>query len=142
MSLSFFHHQNFFSTRFFIFFNFGRLRVTCLVVFEKAIWWFVSSPVIKLFFHLKFDRFVLDVSIARCLLMEKTYWFDYQFYRGLSVNIQPHNWCQARRNKKNSGGATNEEVLLATMVGRRRKFFILNRLKRLEKLTICRKQVM
>ena len=74
--------------------------------------------------------------------MEKTYWFDYQFYRGLSVNIQPHNWCQARRNKKNSGGATNEEVLLATMVGRRRKFFILNRLKRLEKLTICRKQVM
>ena len=49
---------------------------------------------------------------------------------------------QARRNEKNSGEATNQEVLSATMVGRRRKFFILNRLKRPEKLNICRRQVM
>ena len=57
---------------------------------------------------------------------------------------------QARRNEKNSKGeggggrgeATNYEILLATMVGRRRKFPISNRLKRLEKLHICRRQVM
>ena len=49
---------------------------------------------------------------------------------------------QVCRNEKNSGGgATNQEILPATMVGRRRKFFISNRLKRLEKLNICRRQV-
>ena len=49
---------------------------------------------------------------------------------------------QALRNQKNSGGATNYYILSATMAGRRRKFFISNRLKRLEKLNICRSQVM
>ena len=44
---------------------------------------------------------------------------------------------QARRNEKNSGGATNYEILLATMVGRRKKFCISNRLKRVKKLNIC-----
>ena len=39
-------------------------------------------------------------------------------------------------------GAINYVVLSATMVGRRKKFFTLNRLKRLEKLNICRRQVM
>ena len=48
---------------------------------------------------------------------------------------------QARRNEKNSEGATNYVKLLATMVGRRRKF-ISNRLKRLEKLNIFRRKVM
>ena len=37
-------------------------------------------------------------------------------------------------------GATNYEVL--STVGRQIKFFISNRLKRLEKLNICRSQVM
>ena len=49
---------------------------------------------------------------------------------------------QARRNEKNSGGAINYEILSPTMVGRRRKFFISNRLKGLGKLNICRRQVM
>ena len=54
---------------------------------------------------------------------------------------------QARRNENNSvggrgGGSTNYKILSATMVGRRRKFLISNRLKRLEKLNICRRQVM
>ena len=35
--------------------------------------------------------------------------------------------------KKSLGGAANYETLPATMVGRGRKFFISNRLKRLEK---------
>ena len=39
------------------------------------------------------------------------------------------------------GGNTNYEVLSATMVGQQRKFFISNRLKRLEKLDICGRQV-
>ena len=62
----------------------------------------------------------------------------------LKVNIQYfllH--CQARRNEKSSGGgkgATNYEILSATMVGRQRKFFTSNRLKRIEKLNICRRQ--
>ena len=54
----------------------------------------------------------------------------------------PNDLFQARRNEKKSGGATNHELLLATMVGRPRKFFISNRLKALEKLNICRRQVM
>ena len=42
--------------------------------------------------------------------------------------------------KKNFfGGARNYEILSATMVGRRRKFCIS---KRLEKVNICRRQVM
>ena len=49
---------------------------------------------------------------------------------------------QASRNEKNSGEATNQEILPATMVGWRTEFFISNRLKRLEKLSICRRQVM
>ena len=51
---------------------------------------------------------------------------------------------QARRNEKNSWGereATNLEMS-ATMVGRRRKFLILNRLKGLEKFNICRRWVL
>ena len=40
------------------------------------------------------------------------------------------------------GGSTNYKILSATMVGRRRKFLMSNRLKRLEKLNICRRQVM
>ena len=47
------------------------------------------------------------------------------------------NKYQARRNEKNSGGAMNYEILLATMVGRRKKFCISNRLKRLKKFNIC-----
>ena len=51
-------------------------------------------------------------------------------------------WCrnsksgtQARRNEKNwEGGADNYVILSATIVDRRRKFFISNCLKRLEKL--------
>ena len=50
--------------------------------------------------------------------------------------------CQARRNEKNSGGGTNYVILSATMVSRRRKFLISNRLKQLEKLNICRREVM
>ena len=47
---------------------------------------------------------------------------------------------QVRRNEQNSGGgATNQEILSATIIGQRRKFFISNRLKRLEKLNICRR---
>ena len=49
---------------------------------------------------------------------------------------------QAHRNGKKSMGATNYEMLSATMVGGQRKFFISNRLKGLEKLNICRRQVM
>ena len=50
---------------------------------------------------------------------------------------------QARRNEKNSGGgAINYVPLSATMVGQRRKFFISNRLMRLEKLNTYRRQVM
>ena len=40
------------------------------------------------------------------------------------------------------GGTTNYVILLATMVGRRSKFFILNRLKPLQKLNIRRREVM
>ena len=43
---------------------------------------------------------------------------------------------QAHRDEKNSGGVTNYEILPATMVDQRRKLFISNRLKRLEKLNI------
>ena len=48
--------------------------------------------------------------------------------------------------KKDSGGGwgrgtTNYVILLATMVGRRSKFFILNRLKPLQKLNIRRREV-
>ena len=39
------------------------------------------------------------------------------------------------------GGATNYVILPATMVERRRRFFISNRLKRLGKLNICRRDV-
>ena len=39
------------------------------------------------------------------------------------------------------GEATNYVMLLATMDGRRRKFFISNRLKRLGKLNICSREV-
>ena len=39
-------------------------------------------------------------------------------------------------------GATNYEILSVTMFGQQRKFFISNRLKRLEKLNICRTQAM
>ena len=53
---------------------------------------------------------------------------------------------QARRNEKNSGGGgwgpINYVLLSTTMVGQRRKFFISNRLMRLEKLNIYRRQVM
>ena len=48
---------------------------------------------------------------------------------------------QTRRNEKNSEEAINYEILPVTMVDRQRKFFISNRLKRLEKLNICRGQV-
>ena len=48
--LKLFHLQNFFSTQFFDFFNFGHLKITFSVVFEKAIWYFASSPVMKVFF--------------------------------------------------------------------------------------------
>ena len=42
---------------------------------------------------------------------------------------------QAHKNEKSSGGkgVTKFEILSATMVGRRRKFLISNRLKELEK---------
>ena len=48
---------------------------------------------------------------------------------------------QASRNEKNSRGrgGQNYEILPATMVGLRRKFLISNRLKRLEKLNICKR---
>ena len=49
---------------------------------------------------------------------------------------------QARRNEKKSEGAINYVILSATMVGQRRKLSISNHLKRLEKLNICRRQVM
>ena len=49
---------------------------------------------------------------------------------------------QSRRNEKKFWGSTNYEILSATMVGRLRKFFVSNRLKQLEKLNICRRQVM
>ena len=38
-------------------------------------------------------------------------------------------------------GDTNYVILSAFMVGRQRTFFILNRLKWLEKLNICRREV-
>ena len=38
-------------------------------------------------------------------------------------------------------GATNYEILWASMVGQQRKCFISNRLKQLEKLNICKRQV-
>ena len=44
--------------------------------------------------------------------------------------------------KKILEGATNYVILPATMVGRRRKFFISSPLKGLEKLNICRREVM
>ena len=44
--------------------------------------------------------------------------------------------------KKILGGATNYEILSAATVGQQRKFFISNRVKRLEKFDICRRQVM
>ena len=44
--------------------------------------------------------------------------------------------------KKILGGATKFEILSVTMVGRRRKFLISNRLKGLEKFNICRRWVM
>ena len=51
--------------------------------------------------------------------------------------------CQARRNEKISGGgATNYDTLLSTIVARRKKFSVSNRLQRLEELNISRKQVM
>ena len=50
---------------------------------------------------------------------------------------------QGRWNEKNSGsGARNYEILSVTMVDRRRKFFISNRLKGLEKLNIYWRRVM
>ena len=51
--------------------------------------------------------------------------------------------CRPVEMKKKSGrGATNYVILSATMVSRRRKFLISNRLKELEKLNICRMEVM
>ena len=47
---------------------------------------------------------------------------------------------QVEMKKILGGGDTNYEVLSATMVGQQRKFFISNRLKRLEKLDICGRQ--
>ena len=44
--------------------------------------------------------------------------------------------------KKIPGGATNYEKFSATVVDRRRKFLISNRLKWLEELNICRRRVM
>ena len=32
------------------------------------------------------------VSFVRCLSIKRTYWFEYQFYRGLFVNMQPYTW--------------------------------------------------
>ena len=49
---------------------------------------------------------------------------------------------QVRRNEKHSGGATNFEILSATVVDRRRKLLISNRLKGLEKVNICRRWVL
>ena len=70
--------------------------------------------------------------------MEKqTYPKKYFLHVGAMLNIM-----QARRNEKKTWGATNYVVLSATMVGRRRKSLISNRLKRLEKLNICRREVM
>ena len=43
--------------------------------------------------------------------------------------------------KKKYWGTTNYVLLSVTMVGRRRKFSISNCLKRLEKLNICRMEV-
>ena len=39
-------------------------------------------------------------------------------------------------------GSSSYEIFSATMVGQRRKFYISNRLKQLEKLNICMRQVM
>ena len=47
---------------------------------------------------------------------------------------------QVRENEKNSWGASNYEKLSAAMAGRRR-FFISDGLKRLEKLSICKREV-
>ena len=53
--------------------------------------------------------------------------------------------------KKNSWGggggggelpATNYEIVSATMVGRRKKISVSNRLQRIEKPNICRRQLM
>ena len=44
--------------------------------------------------------------------------------------------------KKFLGGATNFDILLSTIVARRKKFSVSNRLQRLEELNISRKQVM
>ena len=49
-------------------------------------------------------------------------------------NLHSKNLKQARRYEKNSEGAEVYEILWATMVGQRRKFFISNCLKRLERL--------
>ena len=49
---------------------------------------------------------------------------------------------QVRRNEKHSGGATNFEILSATVVDRRRKLLISNRLKGLQKVNICRRWVL
>ena len=84
------------------------------------------------------------------LLFSALCFYFLQFTIFDSISLQPagniieikKKLYQARRNEKTSGGeATNYVMLLATMDGRRRKFFISNRLKRLGKLNICRRDV-
>ena len=69
----------------------------------------------------------------RNLYIKKLYWGFFQTFKAYiyrPVEI-----------KKSSGGATKFEILSATMVGRRRKFLIPNRLKGLEKFNTCRRWV-
>ena len=47
--------------------------------------------------------------------------------------------CRPAEMKKFLGGTTNQEILSATMVGRRKKNFISDRLKWLGNLNICRR---
>ena len=58
----------------------------------------------------------------------------------VNILIQIFITYQARRNEKNSGGewggATNSEIFSATMVVRRRKFFLSNRLNKMAKKTL------
>ena len=65
-------------------------------------------------------------------------------YKQVHVKILVFLWRPVEMKKilgRGGGGATNYEILSATMIGWRRKFFISNRLKGIEKLDICRSQV-
>ena len=83
---------------------------------------------------------------------ERNFWNTIFYYAHLASCIiyssrnqnQKKMLLHARSKEKNSEGAegaTKYELLSATIVGWQRKFLISNRLKRLENLNICRRQV-